>query len=132
MLADYSFFYELDGVTGRRKSVPALAQSEPNPKAIRGRRSIDERPIRQTLRLRSVRPTMAHAWSRRTSERGRANATATTLVRRFCATLLIDDEPIASGRGVDEVSAYAALVEALSLKGIVDGSVLGMQGLMRR
>ena len=50
----------------------------------------------------------------------------------FCATLLIDDEPIASGRGVDEVSAYAALVEALSLKGIVDGSVLGMQALMRR
>jgi hypothetical protein len=50
----------------------------------------------------------------------------------FCATLLIDDEPIASGRGVDEVSAYAALVEALSVKGIVDGSVLGMQVLMRR
>jgi hypothetical protein len=50
----------------------------------------------------------------------------------FCAKLLIGEEVIASGRGVDEVAAYGALVAALDRQGIRDGNVLGMHDLMRR
>ena len=49
----------------------------------------------------------------------------------FIAMLKINDEVIASGRGADEVAAYAALVNALDQNGIADGHVLGMQDLMR-
>jgi hypothetical protein len=44
------------------------------------------------------------------------------------ASLLIGDEPVASARGVDEVSAFARLAEDVG----ADGRVLGMVGLMRR
>ena len=54
------------------------------------------------------------------------------LAEPFCARLTIGDELIASGRGVDEVMAYAALVNTLDRQGITDGHVLGMQALMRR
>jgi hypothetical protein len=46
----------------------------------------------------------------------------------FQATLLIGDEPVASARGVDEVTAFARLAEAVA----ADGRVLGMVRLMRR
>jgi hypothetical protein len=50
----------------------------------------------------------------------------------FIAMLRIGDELIASGRGAEEVAAYAALVDALDRQGVSDGQVLGMQDLMRR
>ena len=45
----------------------------------------------------------------------------------FFATLMIGEQLIASGHGVDEVTAYAALVDDLDRQGIADGSVLGME-----
>jgi hypothetical protein len=50
----------------------------------------------------------------------------------YCTTLSIGDETIASGRGINEVDAYAALIDVLSQQGIADGRILGMQELMRR
>jgi len=50
----------------------------------------------------------------------------------FVAVLRIGDQVIASGRGVDEVAAYTAFVDALDAQGVSDGNVLRMQDLMRR
>ena len=50
----------------------------------------------------------------------------------FCATLTVGEIVIASGRGTDEVGAYATLVAALDRQGVQDSGVLGMQALMRR
>jgi hypothetical protein len=49
----------------------------------------------------------------------------------FCATLLVDDQPVASGRGADEMSAFAQLADVLGEQGIAEGRVLGLETLMR-
>jgi hypothetical protein len=51
-------------------------------------------------------------------------------ILRYEATLLIGEEPIASARGVDERSAFTALLEMLLNRGSSDGFVLGMAGIM--
>jgi len=52
----------------------------------------------------------------------------------YCAKLLIDDEPVASARGVNEVTAFARLAEMVDTQDIAGagGGVLGMIALMRR
>jgi hypothetical protein len=57
---------------------------------------------------------------------------STTPHAPYCATLSIGDETIASPRGINDVDAYAALIDVLSQQGIADGRILGMQELMRR
>jgi len=49
----------------------------------------------------------------------------------FCATLLVDDRPVASGRGGDEMTAFARLADVLAAHGMGDGPVLGLPSLMR-
>jgi hypothetical protein len=50
----------------------------------------------------------------------------------FRATLLIDDQPIASGRGADEITAFGHLADILQEQGLRDGDVLGLQAMMRQ
>ena len=50
----------------------------------------------------------------------------------FCATLVIDDRPVASGRGASEMTAFARLADVLAARGMADGRVLGLQALMRQ
>jgi hypothetical protein len=46
------------------------------------------------------------------------------------ATLLIGEEPVASARGLDERSAFTALLEMLLSRGSSDGFVVGLAGIM--
>ena len=49
----------------------------------------------------------------------------------FCAKLLIKDDQVASARGIDEMTAFANLIETLHARGIAEGRALGFEALMR-
>jgi hypothetical protein len=49
----------------------------------------------------------------------------------YCAKLLINDTLVASGRGVDEITAFFRLADTVHAQGLSDGSVLFMTTLTR-
>ena len=49
----------------------------------------------------------------------------------FVATLLEDDQPVASGRAATEMDAFARLADALADGGASDERVLGLKDLLR-
>jgi hypothetical protein len=69
-----------------------------------------------------------NAWSNRPSRTWVCERDGRDAARPFHAQLLIGDVQVASARGVDEVTAFARLAEAVA----ADGRVLGLVGLLRR